>query len=226
VAKLTVRDDEGAASDPVSVSIFAGNEPPDITITAPPTTQKFAVGEQLNMRATATDPEDGALPGSSITWEAVRWHGFGTPTSHTHPYFGPATGDAVTISGPPPEDLASTRNSHLEVIATATDSRGLSTTITRKIFPRLTEIQFDSLPRGAEMTAGGVRFVAPKIFTTWPKYQIFVSAPATWTSTSNGLRLNHNFYAWDDGSVQRERTITSPYTQSYWRARYGSIVAP
>ena len=111
------------------------------------------------MRASASDPEDGPLPGSAITWEAVRWHGAGLPSAHTHPYFGPVTGNAATIAGPPPEDLASTRNSYLEVRATVEDSQGLTKTVTRQINPRYTEIQFDSLPKGAEFTAGGVRFV-------------------------------------------------------------------
>ena len=79
------------------------------------------------MHATATDAEDGTLPPSSLSWLVLRHH-----DTHTHPFLAPTTGNDVQITQPPPEDLGSGINGYLEIQLTATDSRGVKTTVTRE----------------------------------------------------------------------------------------------
>ena len=79
-ATLTVRDNDGAQSSPVSALIDAGNTAPQVTIDTPTTAARFAVGQTITLHGTATDAEDGALPASSLSWLVLRHH-----DTHTHP---------------------------------------------------------------------------------------------------------------------------------------------
>ena len=64
---LKVTDPDGAsATDTVAIS--AGNTPPVPTITAPLSNRKWAVGDPIAFRGSATDAQDGTLPASRLSW--------------------------------------------------------------------------------------------------------------------------------------------------------------
>ena len=127
-ASLRVRDNHGALSDPATVRIDAGNEAPTPVIESSPADLLFKVGQQITLSGSATDSEDGQLQGESLKWEVLQHHT--APNSHTHPYFS-GTATNLTFQAPEPEDLASTgAGNYLEVRLTATDSNGLSKTVT------------------------------------------------------------------------------------------------
>ena len=85
------------------------NRPPAITITAPGAGASIAESTVVLLRSSATDPEDGVLGGSAVDW--------------TSSLDGPlGTGDSLTVP------TLSAGNHGLS--ATATDSRGVTTTAT------------------------------------------------------------------------------------------------
>jgi hypothetical protein len=114
---------------------------------------------------------------------------------HTHPWFGPTTGNNLTFQAPPPEDLAATTNSFLEVRLTATDSGGLSTTVTRNIMPKTVAITFATNPAGRTVRVNGVNMVGPTTITSWQGYVLNVAVPKQnpwkWQSWSDGGAKNH-----------------------------------
>ncbi|MFQ5628082.1 MAG: YCF48-related protein [bacterium] len=57
------------------------NNPPIVTITNPPNNSSFTQGETINFTGTATDTEEGPLPGSSMFWTSSRDGQIGTGTS-------------------------------------------------------------------------------------------------------------------------------------------------
>ncbi|MGH3362821.1 MAG: PKD domain-containing protein, partial [Nocardioides sp.] len=71
---LTVTDSHGLRSAPVTKTVHSGEHPPSVTITAPDPDARFKVGQQFTLSATATDLEDGALPGTSIRLTVRRQH--------------------------------------------------------------------------------------------------------------------------------------------------------
>ena len=144
-----VSDGRGG-EDTATVRIAAGNEPPAVTISSPVAGQRFAVGETITLTGSATDPEDGPLPGSALTWEVIRHH-----DTHTHPFLPPTAGNSLDIEGPTPEDIHATATSHLEVILTATDSDGLSTTVSRDLLPRTVDLTFATEPPGVALEVAG-----------------------------------------------------------------------
>jgi hypothetical protein len=130
-ATLTVRDKSGA-EDTATVRVDAGNQPPEPTISSPTQNQLFKVGEKIVLRGSATDPpQNGQLADGAHSWQVVQHHA----GDHTHPFLPPTPGNDVEIVAPAPEDIHSTdpEGNYLEVRLTATDSNGLSRTVTRKL---------------------------------------------------------------------------------------------
>ena len=85
------------------------NRPPTITITAPGTGASIAESTAVLLRSTATDPEDGVLGGSAVDWTSSRDGSLGI-------------GDSLMIP-----TLSAGGHS---LVATATDSKGVTTTAT------------------------------------------------------------------------------------------------
>jgi LPXTG-motif cell wall-anchored protein len=116
-------------SVPATLTITT-NRLPVATITNPPESRGFAPGDTFSYEGTASDAEDGALPPSAFTWQANFHH-----DTHAHPFFSAkkgATSGSVVI--PPFE--ATTANTWIELLLSATDSAGQTQTVTRTIYPR------------------------------------------------------------------------------------------
>ncbi|MET0510175.1 MAG: PQQ-dependent sugar dehydrogenase [Thermoleophilaceae bacterium] len=209
-ATLRVRDSRGALSDSVTARIDAGNTPPAPTIEAPRPDLRFVVGQELTLRGSATDQEDGALADSSLTWEILRHH-----NEHTHPFMPATSGNGLSLTAPGPEDLPAAETSYLEVRLTATDSQGASETVIQELRPALVRLSFASEPSGLELRADGTAFTTPQTFTSWQGYALSIEAPAQ-TGPSGGL---YEFDSWSDGGAARH-TIETPDSDSTYEARF------
>ena len=115
---LRVTDDQGA-TDTASVTITAGNTAPTAVIDSPASTLTWKVGDTIPFSGHATDPQDGTLPASGLTWSLILHHCF-TPTDcHTHLI--------QTMSGVSSGAFTAPDHEYpcwLEVQLTATDSGG------------------------------------------------------------------------------------------------------
>ena len=216
-ATLTARDGRGGTGTD-TVIIQAGNTPPVASISSPSSTARFAVGQTITLRGTATDAEDGTLANSRLSWTVLRHH-----NDHTHPYFGPSTGNALTFQAPAPEDLAATTNSFLEIYLTATDSAGATTTVRRDMQPRLVSVTFQSSPSGRSLTVNGTTVVTPRTLTSWEAYRLTVGA-ATQRDSSGQLWV---FSSWSDGGAA-SHTIVTPAAATTYTATFvrGTAIAP
>jgi glucose/arabinose dehydrogenase len=214
-ASLTVRDQVGAASDPITVRIDSGNFAPSVTMDAPVEGHLFRVDEQMVLQAHATDPEDGTLEPSSLTWVALLHH-----HDHQHPYLNPTNGNNITLEGPAPEGFTATANSYLDIFLTATDSKGLSTTTYRQLLPHLVTIGFRTSPQsGLKLDVNGVRYTTPVQFTSWEGYAMPVNAP----DQREGV-YTWKFQYWSDGGAQAH-TITTPATTITYQATFKKKIA-
>jgi glucose/arabinose dehydrogenase len=208
-ARLRVEDNHGALSDPATVRIDAGNEAPNPVIESPSADLLFRVGQQITLSGSATDPEDGALTGSSFRWEVLQHHT--APNPHTHPYFS-GTGNNLTITAPMPEGLISTgAGNHLEVRLTATDSNGLSKTVTREVQPNRVTVSFGSNPSGLSLQINGETFAAPRTYVSWEGYSLNVDVPSPQTLSGT----TYVFTSWSDGKGQQHDIVTGAAPSSY-----------
>lgn len=174
-ATLRVRDPEGVVSAPVTVSVDPGNTAPTPVIASPSAGATFTANGELQLQGSATDAEDGALPGTSLSWEVRRYHGAGTSSVHYHPWHS-STGATATILGPEPEDLDAATTSYLEVRLTATDSRGLRRTVTREIQPRIRALTVTTDPPGLPVRVNEATLPSPVQVSSWPGTIITVGA--------------------------------------------------
>jgi len=202
---LQVTDNHGATGR-ASVSVSAGNRPPTATITSPAAGTTWKVGDMITFAGSATDPEDGPLAASSLSWSLVLNH---CPSNcHTHPvqsYPGVAGGSFVTFDHEYP--------SYLELRLTATDSQGLTSTRTLRLDPRTVTITLSSSPAGRTLTLNGASAVAPFTRTVIMGSNNSISAPSpqvvgsrtwTWQRWSDGGAQTHNIVA----SASGTRTAT------------------
>ena len=207
-ASVVAIDNHGAASQPATVRIDTGNTPPVPSIDAPAASYTFGVGETIALRGSATDAEDGTVPGTSLSWTVVRHH-----NTHTHPYLAPTTGAAVNIVAPEPEDLAAAANSYLEVLLTATDSRGLSKTVSMNIQPAKVDITLATSPSGLALEVNG--FTAPSTFVSWKNWAFTANAP----DQTDAAGKRWTFASWSDGGA-RSHTIVTPASAATYTATF------
>ena len=158
----------------------------------------FAVGDLYVVSGYATDYTGAALADSQLAWE-VRLH----HADHYHPFLYPPTpGNNLAIDpAPPPEDYFASRSSHLEVLLTATDSDGLSTTVSRTIQPKMVLFGFNTDPVGLEVNVDYYDVTTPAVVYTWEKHGLRVEAQ------NQGV---HTFTSWSDGKEQTHFIVVPP----------------
>ena len=195
--RLLVTDNPGASSID-SVIISPGNHPPVASVTAPPASLLWAVGDSIAYAGSAQDAEDGALPASALRWDIIMHHCPGG-TCHQHLVEsnpGVASGTFVAPDHP--------YYSHIEFRLTATDAGRLSGQASHDIDPRTVVGTFQSQPSGASIAVGFDNDVAPFSTTFIVNSTNSVSAaalqtlggtPSYWSSWSDGAPRVHNFVA-------------------------------
>jgi glucose/arabinose dehydrogenase len=188
-ARLTVNDPAGAV-DTLDITVAPANNPPQLTLTGPPVDRTFAVNDVVEATATAVDVEDGPL---TVHWTTTLVHCRGT-SCHDHPgrtFDGPAYAEPFANH----ED-----DTRMEITASATDSRGVTTSRTFEAKPRLRTLTLLSNPPAPMTITGAQRNVASVIANA----TISFSAAAT---AADGVAT---FDRWSDGGPQVRTGFTMP----------------
>ncbi len=82
-AALKVTDTLGV-SDTKTVTITAGNGAPAAFIDSPTSALTWQVGDTIAFNGHATDPQDGALPDSALSWQVLLQHCSSPTVCHVH----------------------------------------------------------------------------------------------------------------------------------------------
>ena len=200
--------DAGGATATDSVVITVGNTAPSAVIDAPAAGALWKVGDVITFSGHASDAQDGALPPSALTWDLVLQH---CPSNcHSHPvqsYVGVAGGSFVAPDHEAP--------AYLELRLTATDSGGLTSTVTRRLDPRMVALTFQTVPGGLSVTVGGTE--TKSAFTR----NVIVGSSNTVSAVSpqNKGNKQYNFASWSDGGAQ-SHTIVAPAAPTTYTARF------
>jgi glucose/arabinose dehydrogenase len=211
---LQVSDGRGG-SNTATLRIDSGNTPPVPRIDTPAPAQRFAVGEVVRLTGGATDPQDGPLPPSSLTWTVIKHH-----DTHTHPFLAPTSGTDIPITGPDPEDLAATTTTYLEIQLTATDSQGLSSTIAQELRPKLVDLAFGTAPSGLGLKVNGGPVSTPRAVTAWEAWRLPIDAPFQTDQAGRPM----TFSSWSDGGADAH-TITTPASATSYTARFRPVAS-
>ncbi len=188
--RLRVTDGPGATSVGAVVVNAGNNSPPVPVINTPGSAFTWRVGDPVSFSGSATDPQDGTLPASSLSWELVMNH---CPSNcHAHPlqsFVNVASGSFNTPDHEYP--------SHLELRLTATDSDGASTTTSVRLNPQTVDLSFVSNPAGLEIAVNGTSAPAPFTRTVIVGSANTVSAVSPQSHGGNG----YTFLNWSDGGA-------------------------
>ena len=192
VATLTVSDGRGGNST-TTIDISVGTRPA-ILIASPAENYTFAVGDNITLSANVTDGANATLSGKSLTWE-VRFH---QDDSYLL-FLEETTGNNIKLPpAPKPKDYPSAQTSFLEIILTATDKDGLSTTVTREISPTIVTVDLETIPSGLSLVLDGTRIETPVTAISWENHELEVQAPNQtldgqayiWSSWSTGENIS------------------------------------
>jgi PKD repeat protein len=206
-ATLRVTDSSGATATD-SVVITVGNTAPSAFIDAPAAGTLWKVGDNVTFSGHASDAQDGTLPPSALSWDLVLQH---CPSNcHSHPvqsYAGVAGGSFVAPDHEAP--------AYLELRLTATDSAGLTSTVSRRLDPRMVALTFQTVPGGLQLVVGGNSQTAS--FTR----NVIVGSSNTVSAVSpqNKRNKRYVFTSWSDGGAQTH-TIVAPAGSTTYTARY------
>jgi glucose/arabinose dehydrogenase len=219
-ATLRVTDSHGLSdTDAVTITVgSSGPTPPVPVIDTPVAGTTWKVGDVLSFSGHATDAQDGTLPASALSWALVLQH---CPDNvcHSHElttYPGMAQGSFIALDHDYP--------SYLELRLTATDSSGLSTTVTRRLDPRTVNLTFKTVPGGLKLgglVVGGTQQTTPFTVTMIVGHVTNISAPAQQTLN----RSTYDFVSWSDGGAPFHY-ITAPATATTYTATYKKSRTP
>jgi glucose/arabinose dehydrogenase len=207
--ELRVTDNQGA-SDTDAVTVTAGNTPPTATISSPASSLRWKVGDSVSFAGGATDPQDGTLAASRLSWSLVLHHCDSGGNCHQHPVQSWPNVASGSFSAPDHE-----YPSHLELTLTATDAGGLTDSDTVRLDPQTVNLTFQSSPAGLQLAVGSAGQATPFTRTVIVGSNNSVSAPSPQTLGGR----SYGFQSWSDGGAQTHN-LTAPATAASYTATY------
>jgi glucose/arabinose dehydrogenase/PKD repeat protein len=202
---LTVSDGRGR-SDTDTVQVSASNSPPVPAIDVPAAGSLYRDGTPLTVTGSATDPDQGTLPGSAFSWLVALKH-----KDHQHVLTSP-TG-VKTFELTPVRDHDS--DSYYVIRLTVTDSGGATASTEREIRPETVPLHFRSTPSGAPLSYAGTALTAPSDADAAIGFRATVTAAQSFVSDG----LERNFVSWSDGG-ERVHDIEIPDSATTLTAVY------
>jgi glucose/arabinose dehydrogenase len=203
---VTVEVSDGVLTDTAQLTIYPGNNPPDLAINTPDPDATWVVGQQIAFSGSAIDPEDGELAAADVDWSITMEHCPAFPSCHSHPMLeapGVLEGSVSTIDHELP--------SFILLRITATDSRGLTATKTQRAEPADLNVTFGTVPGGLRYSVNGRERTAGITQQMIAGAQVQVSTP--WRQYRNGLLWQ--FKRWPVVSRPRSHTFTLPRRDAY-----------
>jgi hypothetical protein len=176
-------------------------------ILAPTDGSTFRAGDVIAYSGDATDPEDGTLPSSALSWKIVFHH-----DTHIHPVLDGLVGGSGSVTIPT-TGHSFKGNTSYEIVLTATDSDGIQASRSVTVIPEKVDLTFASVPAGQTVTVDSVPGTTPFTVSEIVGFQYAVDTP----SPQNG----NVFSSWSDGGAQAH-TVTVPATDSTLTARFAA----
>ncbi|WP_428939597.1 LamG-like jellyroll fold domain-containing protein [Fontivita pretiosa] len=208
--RLRVTDSRGAFSD-ASTIIAVNNQPPQAFIDAPLSSLMYVTGQTINFSGHGSDPDDGTLPASALTWTLIQHH-----NTHTHTvqsYAGVASGSFIVPDHEYP--------SFLELSLTVTDSGGLQATTSVQLQPQTVVLNFLTSPPGLQLAVGSEQGTSPfgRTVIVGSSNTISAISPQVLNGTT------YFFSSWSDGGAATH-TVVAPSSTTTYTANFVTVSGP
>lgn len=181
---------------------------PTAVIDAPLETETWAAGDVIEFAGHATDPEDGTLPGSSLTWWAELHH-----DAHSHPFMPVQSGLSGSVTLPRTGELSD--NVWYRFYLRAVDAAGQADTTYVEIYPRKASLTVTATGTGRQITLDGQPHAAPYTVVSVVGMQRELGAP----SPQVAIDSTWSFTGWSDGGSQTH-TIIMPEDDTTFTASF------
>ena len=204
-ARLRVTDNQGAPGFSSSIPITVGSNPPTAFIDQPTPSFTWRAGDVIAFSGHGTDPEDGALPASALSWNVTLQHCTAPGNCHSHPvqsFSGVASG---SFSAPDHE-----YPSFLQLTLTVRDSTGITDSETIDLNPKTVVANLATSPSGLNLVLNSTSGTTPFSVTLVEGTTNTLSAPSP--QVLNGT--TYVFAGWSDGGAQTH-TFTANATTTY-----------
>jgi Ca2+-binding RTX toxin-like protein len=99
----------------------------------------------------------------------------------------------------------------LEVRLTATDSDGVSKTVSREVQPNRVDVSFESNPSGPSLQINGETLTTPRTLISWQGYKLNVNAPSPQTLSGK----TYVFVSWSDAKDRQHNIVTGATPSTY-----------
>ncbi len=188
------------------------NSAPSATIAQPAAAATFRGGDSIPYAGSATDPEDGTVPASRLTWWVELHH-----DTHTHPFMPRTAAVGGKLYVPPIGETSD--NIFLRFYLEAIDERGAADTVTRDILPQKVQFTLATEPAGLSVTLDGQPQVTPVTITgvVGMERELGVATPQMAGSTQ------YQFSSWSDAGAVTHRIVT-PDAAATYTARFTVVV--
>lgn len=202
--------DKGTGVQSVAeLTVYPGDEPPEVDIFEPGDGQTWAVGQDIEFAGDATEFGGEPVKWTNLYWKTRILHCPFGGGCHRHPLqVFPATDGGELVA--PEHDYPSS----IELSLTATDERGLSNTETVTLAARPVKVTLDSTPAGVDLTAGSFDEAAPYSFEAIEGSTIQLLAPKKVTVDG----VEYPFLEWSDGGARIHSVF--PHEATAYRALY------
>ena len=206
--RCRVTNAQGSVTSNAAILSVTSNAGPTGTITAPADGSLYSAGETISYVGSGSDPEDGALPASALTWTIVFHH-----DTHSHPFLGPVSGTSGSFVIPTTGETSSDvfYRIHLDV----TDSEGLTHSTQVDIRPRTATLTLTSSPSGFQLTLDGQPVTAPFSFEA----VVGMTRTLGVISPQTLRRKSYRFLSWSDGGAATH-DITVPAANTTYAATF------
>ena len=202
VVAVRVKDADGSTSV-ARVTVYPGDKPPTVTITSPLASEKWSVGDTIDLNAKAFDAKNveinTPLPYYWVTRMAHCPNPAFPEACHVHPL--------QTFSGIRHAEFTAPQHeypSYIQIVLRVSDKRGLSGTASLNFQPNTVGVSLQSVPAGIPLLAGTEEAATPFAVTAIDGSEIQITAPATaevggkkyaWQSWSDGGPIGHAILA-------------------------------
>ncbi|MBW3563307.1 MAG: PQQ-dependent sugar dehydrogenase [Acidobacteria bacterium] len=193
--RLTVSDPSGGTASS-EIEIGAGASSPTAEIISPERGTTFSIGDEIELRGRANDPEEGELGEERLEWNAVLHH-----ASHVHPDHFSGKGGSTSMELDDHGD-----DTWIELTLTATDEGGASGFDRVAIHPRTGSLVLDTNPSGLQLVYGSESLTTPFFVEPPVGGSRVISAPA--------VQNHRSFVRWSDGGNRSRSVVIDGTLQS------------
>jgi glucose/arabinose dehydrogenase len=152
--KVVVSNTAGQATSNVATLTVLANVKPTAQVTTPTPNTTYAAGTTISFSGTGTDPEDGNLQATAMSWQINFHH---DTHKHDEP---PRTGISSGVLEIPDQGETSS-NVWYRIILSVTDSHGSVGKDSVDVFPRKSMLTFKTLPVALQLTLDGQPIETP-----------------------------------------------------------------